>query len=218
MSNKTNAAVALFAGLALSISSAALASDGSGTGERVIPKADQPLVAQTTLTLENAFDKQFVNGTIDREALAGPINDVLSSMPEEARPAVQAHIGRVLDQGEKLAAQMTPEQRQAAVTPPPAERVGKTQQSQLAVWGWPGFAGWGGFGAFGFPGIWGPAWGGIGWGGLGWGAAGWSAAGWSTTTTTTSLAVYPFGAYGAWGPYAGWGGGWGCLGLGGWGW
>jgi hypothetical protein len=224
MSIKKYAAVALFAGLALSIPGAALA-DGSGSGGRGIPRADQPRVADTTMKLESAFDKQFVDGTIDRNALAGPIDDVLRAMPEEARPVVKAHIDVVLDQGERLAARMTPEQRQGAVSPPPAEKVGKTQQAQLVAWGWPGYAGWGGYGAFGFPGMYGPALGGVGWGGYGWGYPGWGAAGWgygattvATSYSTSYAAVYPFSAYSVWGPYAGWGGGWGCLGLGGWGW
>ena len=138
----------------------------------------QDRVADTTLKLEKAFDDQFVQGKIDRSAL--PIDDVIQAFPEEARPKVQAHIDQILTTGEKLAAQMTPEQRAAAVQPPAAEKVGKTAQAQLAAWGWPGMAGFGGFGAFGFPGAFGVGFGlgcGLGCGGLGFSSLGFSSLG-----------------------------------------
>jgi hypothetical protein len=115
------------------------------------PEAAQQRVAAATQKLENAFNDQFVPGKIDRAALSGAINDVVEAMPEAARPKVKDHIELVLQTAEKLASQLTPEQRAEAAAPPPPEKVGKTQQAQVAAWGWPGAAGWGGYGAFGFP-------------------------------------------------------------------
>jgi hypothetical protein len=119
------------------------------------PATGQQKVAETTMNLENAFAEQFVRGQIDRDALSPAIDEVIAAMPETARPKVQEHIDHVLQVGAQLASQMTPEQRAEAATPPSAEKIGKTEQAQLAAWGWPGFAGWGGIGAFGFPGAFG---------------------------------------------------------------
>jgi hypothetical protein len=147
----------------------------------------QARIAETTLKLEKAFDDQFVQGKIDRSAL--PIDDVLQAFPEAARPKVQTHIDHVLTVGEKLAAQMSPEERTQAVTPPAAEKVGKTAQAWTGAWGWPGYGGFGGYGAFGWPGMYGYGVGlgygagyGLGYGlgtGLGWGTStGWGGLGW----------------------------------------
>jgi hypothetical protein len=75
------------------------------------------------------------------------------------------HIDRVIAAGANLTARMTPEQRALAVASPSPESVGKTQQAQLAGFGWGG-AGFGGIGAFGFPAI---GFGGLGFGGTGFG-------------------------------------------------
>jgi hypothetical protein len=148
--------------VALTLGSAAQASPETGSQEQV---------AATTLRLEKAFADQFVRGTIDRDALTGPINDVLQAMPETARAGAQAHIDRVLATGEKLSAEMTPAQREEIATPPAPEQLGQAKQGLVGAWGWPGAVGFGGLGAFGFPaagfGAFGvPAFGG--WGG-GWG-------------------------------------------------
>ena len=120
----------------------------------------QGQVAATTLRLEKAFSDQFVHGNIDRGALTGAINDVLQAMPETARAGAQEHIDRVLATGQKLAAEMTPDQRAAAATPPSPEQLGQLKQF-VGGFGWPGAAGFGGLGAFGFPafGGWGGGWG-----------------------------------------------------------
>jgi hypothetical protein len=185
------------------------------------PGAGQARIADTTLKLEKAFNDQFVKGQIDRSALAAPIADVIQAMPEEARPKVQAHLDEILKAADTLAPKMSPEERAQAVQPPAEEHVGKTQQAQIAAWGWPGYGGWGGYGAFGFPGMYGYGTGygtgygvgygtgygvgygaygagygaGLGWGGLGWGGLGMGGLGWG-----------------------GLGLGWGGLGLGGWYW
>ena len=137
----------------------------------------QHRVADTTLKLEKAFNDQFVQGKVDRSAL--PIDDVVQAFPEAARPKVQAHIDQILTTAEKLAAQMTPEQRTEAVTPPAAEKVGKTTEAQTVAWGWPGYGGWGGYGAFGFPGMYGYGlgYGGLGYGGVGYGGVGYGGVG-----------------------------------------
>jgi hypothetical protein len=129
------------------------------TVAQVSPATGQQKVAEATLNLENAFAEQFVRGKIDRNALSPAIDEVVAAMPEAARPKVQEHIDSVLQLGERLASQMTPEQRAEAAAPPASEKVGKTEQAQVAAWGWPGFAGWGGIGAFGFPAMFGVGWG-----------------------------------------------------------
>ncbi len=160
---------AIAVGIALGLgttATSARADEGSASEEsstRVSPA--QQRLADASLKLENAFNDQFVAGKIDREALAGPIDDVLQAVPEGVRPHVSAHIDQVLAGGASLAARMTPEQRTAAVAAPPAESVGKTQQAQLVAFGYPGAIGWGGYGAFGFPGYAGFGYGGYGWGG-----------------------------------------------------
>jgi hypothetical protein len=178
------------------------------------PSSGQARIADTTLKLEKAFADQFVQGKIDRSAL--PIDEVIQAFPEAARPKVQAHVDQILTTGEKLASQMTPEQRTEAVTPPAAEKVGKTAEAQVAAWGWPGYAGWGGYGAFGFPGMYGygAGWGlGLGYGGLGYGGLGYGGLGYGGL----GYAGLGWGGLG-WGGL-GWGGlGWGGLGLGGWYW
>jgi hypothetical protein len=158
---------AIAVGIALGLATAdtaARADEGSASEastSRVSPA--QQRLADATLKLENAFDEQFVAGKMERSALAGLIDDVLQATPEKARPQASAHIDHVLAAGAALAARMTPEQRTAAVAPPAAEAIGKTQQAQLAVWGYPGAIGWGGFGAFAFP----VTYAGFGWGGYG---------------------------------------------------
>jgi hypothetical protein len=177
--------VALTAGLALGLTLGCVAQADTSTHEssssQAAPRDGQARLAETTQKLEDAFADQFVHGRVDRSSLAAPIGDVVKAMPEAARPKVQQHIDQVLDAGEKLTSTMTPEQRAALATPPAAEKVGKTQQAQLAAWGWPGTAGWGGYGAFGFPnmytlgglncGVGLSTWCGAGWNNLG--AGGW---------------------------------------------
>jgi hypothetical protein len=143
------------------------------SSSRVSP--EQQRLADATMKLENAFNDQFIAGKIDRSALAGAIDDVVQAAPESARPKMTAHIDQVLQAGAALASRMTPEQRTAAVTPPQAENIGKTQQAQLAAWGYPGAIGWGGYGAFAFPVGYGLGYGlggigyGLGYGGWGYG-------------------------------------------------
>jgi hypothetical protein len=164
MNSKSHVSRALASGIAIGI--AMLGS--TGKAETSAPEessaqpsqaAGQQRVAETTQKLESAFNDQFVKGKIDPTALAGAINDVVSAMPEEARPKVKAHIDDVLKAGTKVAAQLTPEQRAQVAAPPSAENVGKTVQAQVAAWGWPGYAGWGGCGAFGFPSMYAVGWG-----------------------------------------------------------
>jgi hypothetical protein len=145
--------------------------------------ASQGRIAETTLKLEKAFSDQFVQGKIDRNALAGAIHDVVQAMPEAARPKVQGHIEQVLQAGEEALPKLTPEQRVEAATVPAGEKIGKTQQAWGTAWGWPGYAGFGGLGAFGFPGMYygtGLYGGGLGYGlgGCGWGACGLGTTGW----------------------------------------
>jgi hypothetical protein len=152
------ASVALSAGVALGLTLACSAraepttqNDQQGSeAQRGLP-AEQVRIAEATLNLENAFRDQFVQGKIDREALAQPIAQVVQAMPEAARPKVQAHIDAILAGGERDVAAMTPAQRAQVAAPP--ETLGKTQAAIIMGWGWPGMAGWGGFGAFGWPGM-----------------------------------------------------------------
>ncbi len=196
----TRLSVVLSAGLALGgalLGANALANDASHPEESSARASGQEHIADLTQKLENAFNEQFARGSIDRSALAGPIHDVVEAMPAAARPKVASHIDDILQTAEKLATQMTPEQRAEAVAPPSAEKIGKTQAAIISAWGWPGAVGWGGYGAFGFPAMYGLGYGnglGYGWGGTGYGAYG----------------GLGYGAYG--------GLGWGGLGLGGWYW
>jgi hypothetical protein len=161
----TYAWVALSAGAALGLAfSAAARAEGSAgqadpaqdvsASEGSLP-VEQARLAEVTLKLEKAFDDQFVRGAIDRDALSGPIGDVLQAMPEGARPSVRVHIAQILQGAEGLASTMTPAERAQATASPALESIGKTRQAQIAAWGWPGAAGWGGLGAFGFPGMFG---------------------------------------------------------------
>jgi hypothetical protein len=216
MKARSYTSLVLSAGLGLGIAilgNPARADESSAPQESA---AQQQQVADSTLKLEGAFSDQFAHGKIDRSALAQPISDVLAAMPESARPKVKVHIEHVLQAAEKLSPQLTPEQRAAVVAPPETEKVGKTQQAQLATWGWPGAMGWGGYGAFGFPAMyslgWGAGW--PGWGyGLGTGYGAYGAYGASSAYSTSSYSSYGT-SYGL-----GLGGlGWGGLGWGGWGW
>jgi hypothetical protein len=179
MKTRLYASMALSAGLALG---SAMLSDSAQAEESATRNASsgqatsasqQQRIADTTRQLESAFSDQFARGKVDRDALAKPISDVIDAMPESARPKVKEHIDKVLQEGEALVSKLTPEQRAQATAPPPAEKVGKTQEAIIAGFGWPGFAGFGGFGAFGFPGAWNLGWG-VGWPGwgLGWGLGG----------------------------------------------
>jgi hypothetical protein len=183
--NKKFVSLALCTAMALGVG-AAQASEPSPAEQAV--SSTQQLIADTTQRLEKAFAEQFVKGQIDPAALAGPINDVVQAMPQASREQVQTHINDVLAHGQKLATEMTPEQRTVVATAPAKEEVGSTKQGIIGAWGWPGAMGWGGFGAFGFPGMglgWGApgvgGWGsGLGYGlGLGWGAPG-LGLGWGT--------------------------------------
>jgi hypothetical protein len=147
---RNGASVALSVGVALGLSLACSARAEPTPQQGSLP-AEQVRIAEATLSLENAFRDQFVQGKIDREALAAPIDRVMQAMPEAARPKVQAHIDAILVAGARAASEMSPEQRVLVATPPAAETLGKTQAAQLVAWGWPGMAGWGGYGAFGFP-------------------------------------------------------------------
>jgi hypothetical protein len=168
---------------------------------------EQTRIAQSTLKLENQFSDQFTKGQIDRAALQGPIDEVIQAMPEAARPKVQQHIAEVLDKGEKLASQLTPEQRAAATTPPSSEDPGaKPHIDVITGWGWPGAAGWGGYGAFAFPGMY---YGGLGYGGYN--PAGYNPPGYNPYTGNAP-GYNPPGAgygYGAYGGYPGYGYGYG---------
>jgi hypothetical protein len=186
-----------------------------------VQETGQERIAATTQKLESAFNEQFVRGKIDRAALSGAIDDVVEAMPEAARPKVKDHIELVLQHGERLAAQLTPEQRAEAAAPPAPEKIGKTQQAQVTGWGWPGYGGWGGYGAFGFPAMYNLGYGyaspylgygGLGYGGLGYGGLGYGGFGYGTSFSTYS-------AYSSSSAYSsGCGLGWGALGCGGWYW
>lgn len=140
-------------------------------------QGDQARIAAATLKLEKAFDQQFLQGKIDRNAISGEINEVVQAMPEAERSGAQSHIEHVLQAGERLVSRMSPEQR--ADVAAPVENVGKAQQAWISSWGWPGAMGWGGYGAFGWPGYgtyglggYGLGYGlgyGVGYGGMGWG-------------------------------------------------
>jgi hypothetical protein len=205
---------AAFAAIALGVAAGPTAARADSKAQ---PAAEsqhtgQDRIADTTLKLEKAFNDQFVAGKIDRSGL--PIDDVIQSFPQEARPKVQAHIEHILTTGEKLAAQMTPEQRAEAAAPPAAEKVGKTAEAQVAAWGWPGAAGWGGYGAFGFPGMFGY---GAGYGGLygaGYGAGYGLTAGYGLGYGGLGYGGLGYGGLGYGLGYGGYGG----LGLGGWYW
>jgi hypothetical protein len=145
--------------------------------------ASQGQVAATTLRLEKAFSDQFVRGDIDRGALTGAIEDVLQAVPETARAGAQEHIDRVIATGQKLAAQMTPEQRAEAAAPPSPEQSGQLRQF-VGGFGWPGAAGFGGLGAFGFPGL--------GVGGFGFPGFGGFGGGWGTGFSTGTSCINGF--------------------------
>ena len=113
--------------------------------------AAQEQIAKTTMALENEFSRQFSEGNINPEALSPSIDQVLQSMPEQARPKVQQHIQQVIEQSKDLASQMSPDERKQVATPPSSEQVGKTTQGLVSSWGWPSCGGFGGVGAFGFP-------------------------------------------------------------------
>jgi hypothetical protein len=158
----TYVSLALSAGVALGLTFGAAAraepaarqvdpaAQGVSTSE-ASPPAEQARLAEVTLKLEQALNDQFARGTIDRNALSGPVDEVLQAMPEAARPKVQLHIAQVLLGAEKLASMMDPGDRAQAVASPALETIDKTRQAQIAAWGWPGAVGWGGLGAFGFP-------------------------------------------------------------------
>jgi hypothetical protein len=178
MNSKSLGCVALAAGIALGLSASsntARAEEGSApqqSSSGVSP--EQQRLADAALKLDNAFTDQFKAGKIDRSALATHIDDVIQATPEKARPGMSEHIERVIAAGASLTARMTPEQRALAVAPAASpESIGKTQQAQLAAFGWGGLgAGWGGgFGAFAFP-AFGLGFGGLGFGGLGFGGFG----------------------------------------------
>jgi hypothetical protein len=147
---RNGASVVLSGGVALGLSLACSAHAEPTPQQGSLP-AEQVRIAEATLSLENAFRDQFVQGKIDRDALAAPIDRVMQAMPEAARPKVQAHIDAILAGGARAASEMTPEQRALAAAPPAPETLGKTQAAQLIGWGWPATAGWGGYGAFGWP-------------------------------------------------------------------
>src|SRR5579884_2914608 len=102
------------------------------------PYEGQAHIALATLKLENQFSDQFRRGAIDRAALQPAVDDVLRAMPEAVRPKVQQHVADVLGRGEKLAPQLTSEQRAALTAAPPAERLGKTEIDIISAWGFPG--------------------------------------------------------------------------------
>lgn len=141
-------------------SSAADVSQSQSNTATQAPSPDaQKAIAQATLQLENEFSDQFTRGQIDRTALQGAIDDVVQAMPEAARAKVQQHIDDMINQGEKLASQLTPAQRAAIATPPSNSNLDQVRVGIITGWGYPGAVGWGGYGAFGFPGMWGHAYG-----------------------------------------------------------
>jgi len=202
----TLTSVVLSAGLALT--AAGCAADPSvEQSETAKPSVspDQQRIASTSLTLEKAFDVQFVKGHIDPDALQPMIDDVLQSMPDDKRDDTRAHIYDVIARGQKAASEMTPEQRAQLAAPVAADKLDPQQVDIIGSFGW----GWPAFGGVGLGGL---GWGGLGLGGLGWGG-GWGG-GFGTAVSTTTTAVgfgVPFGAVG-WG--AGWAPGWGAAGWG----
>jgi hypothetical protein len=108
---------------------------------------EQERIAETTAALQDALTTQFEQGTIDRAALAGPIDQVVQSFPEEARPEVQSHIANMLDDASSLASQMSPEQRADVAAHP--EHVDSVND---AIYRRP------------WRGMWRPGWGGLRWG------------------------------------------------------
>jgi hypothetical protein len=199
-----SAALALGIGILGSTARADETSAAAGSATQASPAPAQQRIADTTRKLEKVFSDQFAQGNIDRSALSQPISDVLEAMPEAARSKVKDHVEQVVQAGEKLSSQLTPEQRSVVVAPPDPEKVGTTQHALVTAWGWPGFAGWGGYGAFGFPGMYSLGWG-AGWPGWGFGT------GYGTAYGTTA-------AYGTYGAYGLGGLGFGGLGLGWGGW
>ncbi len=157
---KTSCVSVGFAGLSLAValgfSAPAAASPSTENGS----KADgQARIAETTQKLEQAFDEQFVKGQIDAAALAPLADDVINAMPEAARPRVQAHIQQVLEGGQKLASQLSSDQRAQMAAPTDSSKLTPTQIAYIGAWGWPSYGGWGngwgtgwgGYGAFGWP-------------------------------------------------------------------
>jgi hypothetical protein len=51
---------------------------------------------------------------------------------------------QTLQTAEKLAGQMSPEERAQVTQPPPPETIGATSQALVSAWGWPVYGGWGG--------------------------------------------------------------------------
>jgi hypothetical protein len=144
--------VALCASLGIGLSLACAGNAGATTQQE---ESGQARIAGATAKLESVFADQFVRGQIDRAALTGPIDEVIQSMPEAARPRVAQHIDQVVDAAEKLAPQMTAEQRVSAAKAPSEDKIGHLEWGLVNAWGWPAGFGWGGLGAFGFPGMYG---------------------------------------------------------------
>jgi len=197
----TFTSVVLSAGLALTAAGCAAdpSVEQSQTAKPSVSPAQQR-IASTSLTLEKAFDVQFVKGHVDSDALQPMIDDVLQSMPEDTRESTRAHIYDVIARGQKAASEMTPEQRAQLAAPVAADKLDPQQVDIIGAFGW----GWPAFGGVGYGGL------GLGYGGLGWGGGYGTAV--STTTTAVGYGVpYGVGWGGAWGiPYAGigWGAGW----------
>jgi hypothetical protein len=119
----------------------------SGMGCAVQPASNEEVdpqdrIAETTAALQDALTAQFVQGTIDPAALARPIEGVLQSFPEEARPEVQSHVQAALDDATELASRMSPEQRADVAGHP--EHVDSVSEAYWRRPGWrPGWgAGW----------------------------------------------------------------------------
>jgi hypothetical protein len=131
-------------------------SDAEGSGSPTVQASGQAQIAATTLRLEKAFSDQFVKGQIDPEALAPLVDDVVQAMPEAVRPTVEAHIAQVLEAGQRLALQMTPEQRVQVAVPPARNEAGDVPIAVVNPLGIPigqDAFGWGGLGGFGYPGV-----------------------------------------------------------------
>jgi hypothetical protein len=112
------------------------------SGEQSAPADGQERIAETTTALQDALTTQFVQGKIDRAALAGPIDRVVQSFPEEARAEVQSHIASMLDDASDLASQMLPEQRADMAAHP--ERVDSVNEAIYRGPAWRRFhPGWG---------------------------------------------------------------------------
>jgi hypothetical protein len=177
-------------------------------GAAAVPASAQARIVDATLRLERTFSSQFVNGHVDRAALAPLVDDAVHAFPQALQAPVEAHVARVIDAGQRLATELTPDRRAQIASAPAPAALEQVLMTVVNPWGVPiageGSLGWGGLGAFGFPDAYNcipysagyaVPYGGLGWNGY---TTGFSAGNYSSLTC---------------------GGGYGYgLGLGGWGW